>query len=81
MVVNLVKLIILFSSFVSFAFTLNNSVEAKKAEDEDQVTNRSGRSIITRSKSNSKSLDDVSDNLIENGIESNGKICYKKVIE
>ena len=80
MVVNLVKLIILFSSFVSFAFTLNNSVEAKKAEDEDQVTNRSGRSIITRSKSNSKSLDDVSDNLIENGIESNGKICYKKVI-
>ena len=80
MVVELVKLIILFSSFISFASTLKNSLETKHAEDEDQVSNRLEISIITRDESKSKSLEDVSDNLIENGIESNGKICYKKVM-
>ena len=47
MVVNLVKLIIFFSSFIS---------------------------------SKSKLLQYVSDNLVENGIERNGKTCYKKVM-
>ena len=80
MVVELVKLIILFSSCISFASTLKNSLETKHAEDEDQVSNRLEISIITRDESKSKSLEDVSNNLIENGIESNGKICYKKVM-
>ena len=42
-------------------------------QDEEQETNRSSRSLNRRV--NSTSLD----NFIDNGIESNGKICYKKV--
>ncbi len=84
MVVNLIKLLMLFSFFISLSSILENFTEKNAADspfqkDEDQVTRKSKRSISTRDKSNSKSLD-VSDNLIENGIESNGKICYKKVM-
>ena len=80
MVVNSVKLVILISSFTSFVSTFENSIETKQAEDQYQVTNRLGISIITRDESQSKSFEDVFENLIENGIESNGKICYKKVM-
>ena len=76
------KINILFSSFISLASILENSVEANKADHffknhDNQMANRSGGSIITRDKPYPKSLD-ASDNFIENGIKSNGQICYKK---